>query len=251
MSLQGKVALITGGAKNLGALIALSFAEQGANLSLHYNSPSTASAAKTLQATLSSKYPNIKVAFFVADLTSEVAVNKLFSDTVAEFEKVDIVINTVGMVLKKPLIQFTEAEYDNMSAVNTKSAFLIFKASGLNVADGGKIITIVTSLVGAFTGFYTAYAGTKGAVEHFSRGLAKELVSKRISVNCIAPGPMDTPFFYPQETDDSIAYLKSGAMEGRLTTIEDIAPIVKFLVTEGQWINGQTIFANGGALAAR
>ncbi|XMA16697.1 hypothetical protein WAI453_009488 [Rhynchosporium graminicola] len=63
-----------------------------------------------------------------------------------------------------------------MSAVNTKSAFLIFKASGLNFTDGGKIITIVTSLVGAFTGFYTAYAGTKGVVEHFSRGLAKELV---------------------------------------------------------------------------
>ncbi|CZT01025.1 uncharacterized protein RCO7_02819 [Rhynchosporium graminicola] len=110
-----------------------------------------------------------------------------------------------------------------MSAVNTKSAFLIFKASGLNFTDGGKIITIVTSLA-------------RKALSSISRvGWRRSwLVHKRISADCIAPGPMDTPFFDPQETDDSIAYLKSGAMEGRLTTLEDIAPIVKILVTEEQ-----------------
>jgi len=79
--------------------------------------------------------------------------------------------------------------------VNSKSAFFIFKTSANNVSDGGKIITIVTALLGAFTGGYTPYAGTKAPVEHFSRGLAKELLGKRISVNCIAPGPMDTRKF--------------------------------------------------------
>lgn len=79
------------------------------------------------------------------------------------------------------------------------------------------------------------------------RAAAKELQPRRISVNCIAPGPMDTPFFYPQEEPEAVAFHKSMALDGRLTDVEkDIAPIMLHLVTGGQWITGQTIFANGG-----
>jgi NAD(P)-dependent dehydrogenase (short-subunit alcohol dehydrogenase family) len=81
---------------------------------------------------------------------------------------------------------------DHAYSVNSKAAFLILQESAKNVQDGGKIITIVTSLLAAFTGMYTAYAGSKAPVEHFTRGAAKELSSRRISVNAIAPGPMDT-----------------------------------------------------------
>jgi len=122
---------------------------------------------------------------------------------------------------------------------------------------------IVTALLAAFTGNYTSYAGSKAPVEQFTRGVSKELMGKRISVNSIAPGPMDTrksylywkiivlipmiiAFFYGQESPESVAYHKSNALEGRLTDVKDIAPVVKFLCTEGQWITGQTIFANGG-----
>lgn len=159
-----------------------------------------------------------------------------------------------------------------MGSVNSKAAFFILKAGAANVVEGGKLITIVTSLLAAYTGFYTSYAGSKAPVEHFTRGLSKELMGKRISVNAVAPGPMDTrtspsglksrsrtpcttsrgltklfiAFFYGQESPDAVAYHKSNAMEGRLTDIQDIAPIVRFLCTEGQWVNGQTIFANGG-----
>lgn len=79
--------------------------------------------------------------------------------------------------------------------VNSKSAFLILKAGAQHVADGGKIITIVTALLAAFTGFYTSYAGSKAPVEHFTRGVAKELQPRGISVNAVAPGPMDTREF--------------------------------------------------------
>lgn len=81
---------------------------------------------------------------------------------------------------------------DDVLSVNSKAAFLILQEAAKNVHDGGKIITIVTSLLAAFTGLYTAYAGSKAPVEHFTRGAAKELSSRRISVNAIAPGPMDT-----------------------------------------------------------
>ncbi|MFE3288769.1 SDR family oxidoreductase, partial [Streptomyces sp. NPDC059233] len=83
-------------------------------------------------------------------------------------------------------------------------------------------------------------------VEHYTRAAAKEFAVRGISVNNIAPGPMDTPFFYGQETPERVAFHKSQAMGGGLTKIEDIAPIVTFLATEGWWITGQTLFANGG-----
>lgn len=77
-------------------------------------------------------------------------------------------------------------------SINSKAAFFILKAGAVRVKEGGKLITIVTSLLAAFTGYYTSYAGSKAPVEHFTRGVSKELAGKRISVNAIAPGPMDT-----------------------------------------------------------
>lgn len=84
-----------------------------------------------------------------------------------------------------------------LCSVNSKAAFFILKAGSKYVTDGGKLITIVTALLAAFTGFYTSYAGSKAPVEHFTRGVAKELQPRLVSVNAIAPGPMDTRTCYP------------------------------------------------------
>ncbi|KAJ5133026.1 hypothetical protein N7448_007184 [Penicillium atrosanguineum] len=246
MSLTRKVALITGGVKNLGAQSALELAGVGANLALHYHSAGGKKDAATLEATLKEKNPSIKVIFYQGDLTSAAAVTKLFQDVVRDFGHVDIVINTVGKVLKKPITEISEEEYDTMFAVNSKTAFFVLKEAAAHVTDGGKIISIVTALLGAFTGYYTSYAGSKAPVEHFTRGVCKELQSRRISVNNVAPGPMDTPFFYPQESPEAVEFHKANGMGNRLTMIEDIAPIIRFLCTDGAWITGQTIFANGG-----
>ncbi|KAL2865100.1 uncharacterized protein BJX67DRAFT_373393 [Aspergillus lucknowensis] len=246
MALAGKVALVTGGVKNLGAQVARELAASGASLALHYNSVSSKSDGTKLEAELKQKFPSIKVAIYQGDLTTAAAVTKLFEETLRDFGKVDIVVNTVGKVLKKPITEITEEEYDSMFAINSKAAFFVLKEAAKHVSDGGKIITIVTALLGAFTGFYTSYAGSKAPVEHFTRGVCKELQSRRVSVNNIAPGPMDTPFFYPQESPEAVEFHKANGMGGRLTLVEDIAPIVRFLCTEGTWITGQTIFANGG-----
>lgn len=114
MSLKGQVALITGGVKNLGALTAHELAAQGANLALHYHSANSQSAASSLSAELKQKYPSIKVATFQGDLKRASAVTKLFQDTLKEFGKIDIVVNTVGKVLKKPITEISEEEYDEM-----------------------------------------------------------------------------------------------------------------------------------------
>lgn len=247
MALNGKVTLITGGGKNLGASIATLFAADGSHLALHYNSAGSKKPTEELAAQLSSKYPDLKIKLYQGDLTSFANVSKLFKSVLGDFDsRLDIVINTVGMVLKKPLAEVTEAEYDTMFAVNSKSAFAITQEAAKHVADGGKIINTVTSLLAAYTPLYTAYQGSKAPVDLLTKGLSKELMARSISVNAVAPGPMDTPFFYGQESPEAVEFHKSNAIGGRLTLVEDIAPIYKFLCTQGAWINGQTLFANGG-----
>ncbi|EPY7046934.1 SDR family oxidoreductase [Klebsiella variicola] len=249
-NIRGKTVLIAGGAKNLGGLIARDFAQQGARaIAIHYNSAASQQDASDTVAFL--KAVGAEAFEFHADLTSAAAMEKLFSDVVAAVGKPDIAINTVGKVLKKPMAEVTEAEFDEMSAVNAKSAFFFLKEAGKHVSDNGKICTLVTSLLGAYTPFYAAYAGMKAPVEHFTRAASKELGGRGISVTAIGPGPMDTPFFYPAEGEDAVAYHKTAAAlspfsKTGLTDIEDIVPWVRFLVSEGWWMTGQTILINGG-----
>lgn len=173
-------------------------------------------------------------------------VSALFDAAVDAFGGVDIAINTVGKVLRKPIVETSEAEYDSMFDINAKAAYFFLQQAGKRLNDGGSVITIVTALLAAFTDGYSTYAGAKSPVEHFTRAAAKEFAARHISVNNVAPGPMDTPFFYGEETPERVAFHKSQAMGNRLTQIEDIAPLVVFLADEGHWVTGQTIFANGG-----
>lgn len=249
-SIKGKTVLIAGGAKNLGGLIARDLAGQGAKaVVIHYNSASSKAEADATVTAIQSA--GAKAAAFQADLTTAGAVEKLFADTVAAVGRPDIAINTVGKVLKKPFVEISEAEYDEMTAVNSKSAFFFLKEAGKHVNDNGKIVTLVTSLLGAFTPFYAAYAGTKAPVEHYTRAAAKEFGARGISVTAVGPGPMDTPFFYPAEGADAVAYHKtaaalSGFTKTGLTDIADVVPFIRHLVSDGWWITGQTLLINGG-----
>lgn len=249
-SIKGKTVIIAGGAKNLGGLLARDLAQQGARaIAIHYNSAGTKADAEATVAAV--KVAGAEAVALQADLTTAGAMEKLFADAIAAVGRPDIAINTVGKVLKKPILEISEAEYDEMSAVNAKTAFFFLKEAGRHVNDHGRICTIVTSLLGAFTPFYAAYAGTKAPVEHFTRAAAKELGDRGISVTAIGPGPMDTPFFYPAEGADAVAYHKGAAALSKfsstgLTDIEDIVPYIRFMVSDGWWMTGQTILVNGG-----
>jgi NAD(P)-dependent dehydrogenase (short-subunit alcohol dehydrogenase family) len=243
-NLVGKSAVVAAGAKNLGGLISTSLAEKGVNVAVHYNSPaSEPDADKTVAAVQDAGVEAIKVQ---GDLTKPGIVSALFDAAVDAFGGVDIAINTVGKVLRKPIVETSEAEYDSMFDINAKAAYFFLQQAGKRLNDGGSVITIVTALLAAFTDGYSTYAGAKSPVEHFTRAAAKEFAARGISVNNVAPGPMDTPFFYGEETPERVAFHKSQAMGIRLTQIEDIAPLVVFLADEGHWVTGQTIFANGG-----
>ena len=243
-TLQGKTILIAGGGKNLGGLIARQAAAAGADIAVHYNSESTRPEAEETLAAVEAN--GSKGVLLTGDLTKPANVERLFDDAVSALGPIDIAVNTTGKVLRKPIAETTEDEYDSMFDINAKAAYFFIKEAGKHLADNGKIITIVTALLAAFTDGYSTYAGGKSPVEHFTRAAAKEYADRGISVTAIAPGPMDTPFFYGQETPERVEFHKSQGMGNRLTRIEDIAPIVRFLATEGWWITGQTIFANGG-----
>lgn len=116
MSLRGQTALITGGGKNLGAEVARGLAKEGANLALHYNSPSSKDSAANLKDELLSTYKDLTISIHQGDLTTGAAVENLFKDAVAQHGKVNIVVNTVGMVLKRAIAEISEAEYDTMFA---------------------------------------------------------------------------------------------------------------------------------------
>ncbi|WP_411144517.1 SDR family oxidoreductase [Streptomyces sp. x-80] len=243
-SLSNKVAFVGGASRNLGGLISRTLGAEGALVAVHYNSDSSREKAEGVVAEINAGPGE---AFSVqGDLTRVAEVERVFNEVVNRFGKLDYSVNTAGMVLKKPLTEITEEEYDRMFAVNSKAAFFVMREAARRIEDGGKIITIVTSLLAAYTGLYSAYAGSKAPVEHFTRALSKELFGRNISVNALAPGPMDTGFFYPAEDDESIAYHKSSSMDGDLTKIEDIVPWVRMLLTDGWWANGQTLLVNGG-----
>ncbi|RSM74016.1 short chain dehydrogenase [Amycolatopsis sp. WAC 01375] len=243
-NIDDKVAIIAGGAKNLGGLLSTTLGEAGAKVVVHYHGDtSAADAEKTVEAVLDTGSEAIAVQ---GDLTTVADVRRLFDTAIDNFGRADIAVNTTGMVLRKPILETTEDEYDRMFAVNAKAAYFFIQEAGRRLSDNGRIISLGTSLLAAFTDGYSTYAGGKAPLEHFTRAAAKEFADRGISVNVVAPGPMDTPFFYPQETPERVEFHKSQAMGGRLTKIEDIVPIIRFLATDGGWFTGQTMFPNGG-----
>lgn len=243
-TLKNKVVVVAGGGKNLGALVSQNYADVGAKVVVHYHSASSKAEAEQTIAAIKNK--GGEAVLFNGDLTSAVKMKELFDFAVSQYGNVDIAVNTIGKVLRKPIVETTEEEYNTMHEINGKAAYFFIKEAANHMNDNGKIITIVTALLAAYTDGYSTYAGEKAPVEHYTRAASAELMNRGISVNNIAPGPMDTPFFYPEETEERVAFHKSQALHNQLTQIEDIAPLIKFLTTDGWWINGQTIFANGG-----
>lgn len=148
MSLAGQNVLITGGA--LGSATARLFAQNGASVAYVYHSkPEEADkVVKSLGGGGSHKA-------YQGDLRTEGAVKAVFEQAKKDYGKLHIAVNNVGKVLKKPMAEISEAEYDEMFALNSKAAFFFIKHAGLNLEDGGKIVSTVTSLLAAFTGFYS------------------------------------------------------------------------------------------------
>ncbi|KAG0084129.1 hypothetical protein BGZ93_004019 [Podila epicladia] len=244
--LVGKVAFVTGSAKNMGKHFAIALARRGADVVIHHRKDA-AEAEKTahdIQAL------GRKAMIVQGELTSVTTIEQIFAQILATFGRIDIVINNAGMVLKKPMVEISEAEYDQIFNINSKVPFFVMRECAKHMSDHGRVINIGTTLLAITTGGYSAYAGSKAPLEDFTRAMAKEVGGRGITVNTIAPGPIDTPFFYGQETKQSTELFASLSVAGRLGDVKDIVPVIEFLASPGsQWVTAQTIFVNGGITA--
>jgi len=243
MSLQGKVAIVTGASRGIGRTIAEQLASQGASVVINYSS-SSAKADEVVQAIGNAGGQAIAVQ---ADISHINDIEKLFLETIAKLGKVDILINNAGIMENKLLADVTEADFDKHFAINVKGTYFACQQALKVMASGGRIINFSTSVAGAMLPAYSVYAATKGAVEQITRQLAKELGPKGITINTIAPGPVKTELFLTGKSPEMIEAASKQNAFLRLGEPEDIANAIELLVSEkSQWITGQTIRVNGG-----
>lgn len=201
--LTGKAAIITGARNNLGRGYAVALARNGADVVVHYHREVTRDQAEETARLVQQQ--GTRAHLVSGDLSQLANIRRLFDEATQAFGKVDIVVHNAGRSVKKPLAEVTEAEYDRAAGINSKGAFFINQEAVRRIADEGRIINVVSSLLAANIPNYSAYAGTKAAMEQFTRALAKEIDWKRnITVNSIAPGPIDTPFYRTGLTPEDI-----------------------------------------------
>ncbi|MEL7258619.1 MAG: SDR family oxidoreductase [Pseudomonadota bacterium] len=243
--LNGKVAIVSGARNNLGRAFAVTLGEMGADVVVHYHREETRDQAeKTAQMV---EAHGVQAALVQGDLGQVQNVRAMYDMADTQFGGVDVVVNNAGAIIKKPMAEFTDAEFERLDAINNRALFYSLREASTRVRDGGRIINTGTSLLAGAAPGYAIYSGTKAPVEEYTRMLAKELGAKRITVNSVAPGPVDTPFFHDQENERSAAYAAGLSTENRLGTVDDITPLVAFLADPAsQWVNGQTLWVNGG-----
>lgn len=241
--LTGKVAIVTGSSRGIGRAIAEQLAELGADVVINYaNSPDKAEQVADI-----ARQKGVRAITVQADLARKEDVERLFSETISQLGKVDILINNAGIMKTTPLADVTEEEFDQQFAINVKGTFFACQQALKHMEEQGRIVNFSTSVTGQMFPGYSVYAGTKGAVEQITRQLAKEFGSRKITINAVAPGPVNTELFSVGKIEQQLEGLRKMNAFGRLGEPEDIANVISFLVSaESQWVTGQTLRANGG-----
>jgi 3-oxoacyl-[acyl-carrier protein] reductase len=242
-TLTGKVALVTGASRGIGRAIAQRLSRDGAAIAVNY--ARNAAEAKKLVAEIEAAGGR---AFAIqADVGRVSEIVRLFDQTIAHFSKLNILVNTAGIMFKKPVSAVTEAEFDRIFAVNVKGTFFACQQAAKRLADGGRIINFSSTTTAMMLPTYGPYVATKGAVEQITRSLAWELGPRGITVNAISPGPTDTEMFSAGKTEEQRRRLAQAAVFGRVAQPAEIAEVAAFLAGDkANWITGQNIRVNGG-----
>jgi 3-oxoacyl-[acyl-carrier protein] reductase len=237
-----RVAIVTGGSRGIGRAAAERLAADGQAVVIAYaGNEAAAKEAVTAIAAAGGSATAVQ-----ADIADEAAVAALFDTAERVYGGVDVVVNAAGIMILAPVAEFDLDDLDKVQRTNVRGAFVVGREAARRIRSGGAIINFSTSVTRLNLPTYAVYAASKAAVEAISPILAKELRGRDITVNAVAPGPTATALFFDgkdQETIDRMA--KMNPME-RLGTPEDIAEVVSFLAGPGRWVNGQTVYVNGG-----
>ncbi|OMD40033.1 SDR family oxidoreductase [Paenibacillus odorifer] len=241
--LAGRVALVTGASRGMGREIAENLALHGAKVVVNYAS----SPGKAEEVVSEIKQKGGEAIAVQADISQVRELEQLFQTTLEAYGQIDILVNNAGIMITKPIASMTEEDFDKQFAINVKGTFFACQQAAKHMSENGRIINFSTSVTGQMFPTYSVYAGTKGAVEQFTRQLAKEFGRKGITINAVSPGPVNTELFTVGKTAEEIANVGNMNSFGRLGEPEDISSVVLFLASkESQWITGQTIRVNGG-----
>ena len=243
--LAGKVAVVTGSSRGIGAAIARRLAADGAKVAITYSKGSSAAAAvvKEIEAA------GGKAIAIQADAANATAVKIAIEKTVATFGKLDVLVNNAGTAIPKPFEETTLEEMNLVIDINFRGVLVATQVALKHMNDGGRIITI-GSCVGErmMTPGLAAYAATKGAVKMFTQGLAREVGSRGITVNNVQPGPIDTDL-NPAAGDWATPQIANTALK-RYGHVNDIAAMVAFVAgPEASYITGTSLTVDGGTNA--
>ncbi|GGZ04096.1 SDR family oxidoreductase [Streptomyces poonensis] len=239
---NARVALVTGGTGGIGRAVIERLAEDGYALAVHYAGNKTK--ADGTVAALKAKGTSAMAV--CGDVADENVMAAAFDAVEAEFGGIDVVVHTAGIMALSPIATLNLDDLDRMHRINIRGAFVVAQQAARRVRTGGAIINFSTSVTRLQFPNYGAYAASKGAVEGMTLVLARELRGKDITVNNVAPGPTATPLFLEGKDQAALDNLAKAAPLERIGTPEDIAEAVAFLAGPARWINGQTLFANGG-----
>jgi 3-oxoacyl-[acyl-carrier protein] reductase len=241
-NLNGKVALITGGSRGIGAAIAKRLAADGANVAITY--AKDASAASVVAKAIESK--GRKALAIQADAADAKAVKAAVDKTVATLGRLDVLVNNAGTAIPKTFEETTLEEMDRVIDINIRGVFAATQAALKHMKDGGRII-MIGSAVGerAASPLLVPYTATKGAVKMFTQALSREVGSRGITVNNVQPGPIDTDL-NPASGDWAVPQKAATALD-RYGKVDEIAAMVAFVAgPESSYITGANLTVDGG-----
>lgn len=233
------LALVFGGTRGIGAACVDTLIRDGFDVAY--------TATKETQAL--AKRGAGRAACYAADVRDAAAVARVYTDAARDFgRKVQAVVANAGINRPPgPLAQYPDEAFRDLVEVNIVGAFNVLREAARQVADGGSIIALTTSMVRTAPAGVSAYTSTKAAVEIFVRALAKELSPRKVRVNAVAPGPVDTELFRAGKTDEMKARSAALSPFNRVGDPGEVAEVVSFLVSDrASWVQGQVVQPNGG-----
>ena len=243
MEKSSRVAIVTGASGGIGRAVTIRLARDGFGVVVNY----AGNAAKAAGVVEEIKSAGGKAIAVQADVAKAAEVERLFKETLDAFGRIDVVVNSAGIMPLSPIAKGDVETFDKVISTNLRGTFLVLAQAAQHVATGGRIIAFSSSVLAKAFPTYGAYIASKAGVEGLVHVLNNELRGRNVSVNAVAPGPVATELFLKDKTPAQIEQFSKLAPLERLGQPEDIASVVSFLASpDGAWVNGQVLRANGG-----